>query len=245
MIIGLSGQAHAGKDTVADFLVEHHGFVKIALADPIKRAAMEWWDFTEEQLWGDLKEEPDQRYPAEWRRAAEGSGAHDFQGFLTPRHALQQIGTEVARRIDPDVWVRITMRIADQLLTPIKVEGTDAWRNYHRTKGITNFYDLGPVKGVAISDCRFENEFKAVKENGTLVRIKRPKAGLEGEQAQHQSEAEQREFPDEYFDHIIDNDGDTLHNLKLRVDSMMDFITGKMKKYDANGDDDIPPFKRA
>lgn len=36
-IIGLTGKAGAGKDTVADRLVEKHGFVKYALADPIKK----------------------------------------------------------------------------------------------------------------------------------------------------------------------------------------------------------------
>lgn len=272
MIVGLSGQAGSGKDTVADFLVEHHGFVKIALADPIKRAAMEWWDFTEEQLWGPSSErnKPDKRYPLRVRKdgvsimdiedanflihchtaAGEKLTEEDKEAirldvrtdYLTPRHALQQIGTEVARAIDPDVWVRLTMRIAKQLLTT-------PGAFYIRTGGVlVEVINPGDMveffKGVVISDCRFKNEFKQVKDNGILVRIKRPTSGLEGQQAQHQSEAEQREFPDGYFDHVIDNDGDTLHNLKLRVDSMMDFIAGRMKKYDANGDDDVPPFKR-
>ena len=37
MIIGITGKAGAGKDTVADYLISHEGFKKIALADPIKR----------------------------------------------------------------------------------------------------------------------------------------------------------------------------------------------------------------
>lgn len=36
-LIGLTGKAGAGKDTVADYLVEMHRFKKISLADPIKR----------------------------------------------------------------------------------------------------------------------------------------------------------------------------------------------------------------
>jgi len=36
MIIGLSGYAQSGKDTVAKFLVENHGFERIAFADKIK-----------------------------------------------------------------------------------------------------------------------------------------------------------------------------------------------------------------
>jgi hypothetical protein len=36
MIIGLSGYAQSGKNTVADILVEHHGFTQLAFADVIK-----------------------------------------------------------------------------------------------------------------------------------------------------------------------------------------------------------------
>lgn len=54
-IIGISGLAGSGKDTAADFLLEHDGFIKISLADPIKRFAMDVWEFTEEQLFGDSK----------------------------------------------------------------------------------------------------------------------------------------------------------------------------------------------
>ena len=237
MIIGLSGQAGSGKDTVADFLVEHYGFVKVALADPIKRAAMEWWGFTEEQLWGPSSErnKPDMRYLVE---PSNPFGA-PVDVYLTPRHALQKIGTEVGRAIDPDVWVRLTMRIARRLLAK---EGD---REYERTVGMyITRGSTGPYRGVVISDCRFRNEFKVIKENGYLVRIKRPQAGLEGEKAQHASEAEQREVPDDYFDYVMHNEGSSLHNLKLHVDSMMDAIQGRMKQYDANGDDDIPPFKR-
>ena len=38
MIIGLSGWARSGKDTVANHLVKNHGFVKMAFADPMKEA---------------------------------------------------------------------------------------------------------------------------------------------------------------------------------------------------------------
>jgi hypothetical protein len=39
MIIGITGRAGAGKDTVADILVERHSFVRVALADEIKRSS--------------------------------------------------------------------------------------------------------------------------------------------------------------------------------------------------------------
>jgi hypothetical protein len=41
MIIGLSGYAQSGKDTVAKILVEKHGYKRIAFADPIRKLLYE------------------------------------------------------------------------------------------------------------------------------------------------------------------------------------------------------------
>ena len=38
MIIGLSGYAQVGKDTVANYLVDNYGFVKVSFADPLREA---------------------------------------------------------------------------------------------------------------------------------------------------------------------------------------------------------------
>lgn len=66
-IVGVSGQAGSGKDTVADYLVEKYGFTKIALADPIKHFGYHVFGFTEDQLWGpsDQRNAVDARYSTE------------------------------------------------------------------------------------------------------------------------------------------------------------------------------------
>ena len=51
----------------------------------------------------------------------------EYLGCLTPRHALQQIGTEVARAIDPNVWVRYVLNVAEGLKDPYNM--------YDRTEG--------------------------------------------------------------------------------------------------------------
>lgn len=38
MIIGLSGYARSGKDTIAEHLVEKYGFVRVSFADPMREA---------------------------------------------------------------------------------------------------------------------------------------------------------------------------------------------------------------
>ena len=46
LLIGLTGQLKSGKDTVADRLASHHGFVKIGFADTIRREVVEAYGLT-------------------------------------------------------------------------------------------------------------------------------------------------------------------------------------------------------
>lgn len=219
MLIGLSGLAGSGKSVVADRLVEK-GWVEVALADEIKRIAMRLWDFNDLQLWGESEErnKPDKRYPD-----------------LTPRHVLQQLGTEVARCIDPDVWVRYTLSVVQ------KLQG--GYFYYDKQTGLHSWKDSAVKTDVVIPDCRFKNEFEGIKKaGGKVVRILRPGAGLKGEAAQHRSETEQQEVPDEYFDYVIYNDG-SLDHLILLIDRMIDVFKGRLSPYDEE-QKDIPPHKR-
>ncbi len=63
-ILGISGQAGSGKDTASDYFVEHYGFVKMSLADPIKRLSANVFAFSYDQLWGpsDLRNKIDERF---------------------------------------------------------------------------------------------------------------------------------------------------------------------------------------
>ena len=54
MLIGITGKAGVGKDTVAEHLWHKHSFVRIGLADPLKRAAQEIFGLTDEQTWSKI-----------------------------------------------------------------------------------------------------------------------------------------------------------------------------------------------
>jgi hypothetical protein len=219
MLIGLTGKAGAGKDTSADYLVKQYGCVKIALADPLKRIAKEVFSFTDEQLWGpsEMRNAPDERYP---RWVADVAG-EKVQQYLTPRYTLQQLGTEWGRNCYNDVWIDYALRMANEVLVNQRSYGAKGGLG-HGVKGDSYAADTGPrFKGVVISDCRFVNEFEAIrKAGGKIWRIKRPEEGLQGSAGQHRSETEQDGVADDYFDTIIYNSS-TLESLQMRLDSLM------------------------
>ena len=105
-IIGITGRKFSGKDTLGNYFVENYGFEKIAYADALKEAVRAIFDFNDEQLYGNKKEELD-----------------DFWE-ITPRQTLQFVGTdlfrnhihELAPNIKKDIWIRVVKRkIANKL----------------------------------------------------------------------------------------------------------------------------------
>ncbi len=190
-ILGLSGAAGSGKDTVAQILVERYGFVKVALADPLKRMVRQTWPFTCEQLWG----------PSE-RRSETPAGATR----PTAREALQLLGTEWGRKLDEDVWINCAMEIAGRLL-----EG--GWW-YEDTKGAVRVEterfpveSVAPPAGVVISDVRFDNEAQKIKKAGGEVWSVVGRSALLpiGGLADHPTEAG---VSPSYIDSEVFNDGD-------------------------------------
>lgn len=213
-IWGVSGQARAGKDSIADRLVSAHGFVRVGWADPMKRFVQELFDFTDEQVWGNAKEAPDPRYLRRTRReGTDPALAVEVPEYLTPRYALQTIGTEWGRDCYPAIWIEYGLRVARKILAH--------GHEYNASIGLREHGGSAPLAaGVVFSDCRFQNELEAVRAaGGVLVRVKRPgRDGAVGV-AGHASEMEQAAIPDSFFDHVIENVG-TLADLHRHVDEI-------------------------
>ena len=114
-IIGICGRKFNGKDTVADYLVKHHGYTKVSFGDPLKRSLQCIFGFTDEQLWGLEKEKLD----SFWN--------------ITPRETMQYVGTECFRikfgmaypQIGDNIWVmamnRQLMRMINDGITKIVI----------------------------------------------------------------------------------------------------------------------------
>lgn len=144
VLIGIVGRAGSGKSTLARML-SGHGFSEESLAAPLKAVCAALFGWTEEQLFGPsaLRDVPD---PA-WNG-------------LTPRHALQTIGTDIARKLHQDVWVRA-------LLSTLVEPGA-------------------PAK-VCVSDVRFQNEINVLRKAGGRI-VKLSRTGGAEERSVHASE---------------------------------------------------------
>lgn len=141
MIIGICGFIGSGKDTVADYLVNFHGFRRESFANSLKDAVAQVFGWDRTMLEGRTKQ------AREWREQIDTWWADRLNmPHLTPRWVLQYWGTEVCRKgFHDDIWIA-------------------ALENKLR-----NSQDH-----VVISDCRFPNEIKAIKDaNGQVIRVVR------------------------------------------------------------------------
>lgn len=92
-LIGLTGRAGVGKDTVADYLENNHGFTKMSFATPLKRALASMLGVSmamfENRKWKET-ELPDLG--------------------ISPRRLMQFMGTQGGRACSPELWTRMAER---------------------------------------------------------------------------------------------------------------------------------------
>jgi hypothetical protein len=136
MIVGIVGWIGSGKDTIADYLVNFHGFRRDSFAATLKDAVSSVFGWDREMLEGRTAAS------REWREKVDQWWATRLNmPNLTPRLVLQLWGTEVCRKaFHDDIWIA---SLENKL------------RAYQ--------------DNIVISDCRFTNEIKAIKNVGGKV----------------------------------------------------------------------------
>ncbi len=176
IVIGLTGLAGAGKDTVADTLVTHAGFSKIAFADALRDEVLEAFERSDRALWTrrETKEEPTERLALGWctnMEFVQAVNAAVFGGNMplgeldeprSPRQILQWWGTEYRRAQFDGYWVSLLSN---------RVRTLQGQGQPH----------------IVVTDCRFANEAACVRAlGGQIWQVFRP--GLAAVEGGHASQ---------------------------------------------------------
>lgn len=117
----------------------------------------------------------------------------DFPQYMTPRLALETLGTEWGRRLCQHTWAgaafdRIAKRSNEQFV---------------------------------ITDCRFKNELEFARGAGAAIVLLRRKYHELPSYGAHESETELRTIPLSEFDYVFENDRFGLEHLPGAVDLML------------------------
>lgn len=200
MIIGIIGKKRSGKDTLADYLIKNYNFEKYSFAMPIKEAAKHLFGFTDEQVYGDLKD------------------VVDYNWNITPRLALQVLGTEIFQY---DIQDRIP-----ELKTVGRAHWVKRFEMWYNDKILFESEDIGfendGIFHVVLPDVRFQHEVDGIRKlGGKIIKVVRPELTSNDE---HASEMELDLITD--IDYTIINDS-TLDALYEKLDMTIKYIRSK------------------
>lgn len=116
-LVGISGKKRSGKDTAANYLIEHKGFTRVAFADPMREFLLAMDPIVEV--------EPTPEYEQDGLRVSaivEMEGWEQAKAHPEVRRLLQQLGTEAGRKIlGPDVWIEAANRKIRAIKGPVVI----------------------------------------------------------------------------------------------------------------------------
>ena len=134
MIIGITGFAGSGKDTVAQILMKiNPSFVKVSFAGKLKDITATLFDWNRQKLEGITPEDRD------WREQEDKELSELFGTKITPRGALKILGVGLKKTIKENIWALLVKK------------------------------QIKTLKNVIITDVRFPDEIKMIKEMGGII----------------------------------------------------------------------------
>jgi hypothetical protein len=211
MIIGVCGFIGSGKDTIADYLTNFHGFRRESFANTLKDAVAQVFGWDRTMLEGRTKQ------AREWREQVDPWWAERLDmPNLTPRWILQYWGTEVCRNgFHNDIWVAsvenklrqatdnivITdCRFANEVLAIKSVGGTTMRVSRGQPP---NWYDAAVEFNKGSNNNMYWATSKAKLDRNRVHASEYSSVGLD-------------------YDHYIDNNG-TIDELHKQINSVVNF----------------------
>ena len=205
-LVGISGKAKAGKDTIADYLLERGWGNKVSFAGNLKKVCAEFFGIDISCFYDQTKKK---------------------EFFSSPVVLTQSLVDELVFSILGDNVSPIQVSDNIELRTPrelLQVVGTDILRKAHTDCHVLMLIRelSGRRNGFIIPDVRFPNEAKFVLENGGfLVRINRPKEFILS--SNHLSETALDGWKDWSF--VIENDKLGLEFLYSKIEKMLFYLS--------------------
>lgn len=204
IVIGMAGRAGSGKDTVADRLVETHGFVKFSFSDSLYDEVQRAFNLPDQEL---LRNRATKEKPTPLLAPGQCSDKafvevvrginREYNGALplTPREVLQWYGTEYRRAQNPNYWL----------------ERAAHWMLDQRSKGHVRFVN---------TSVRFADEAEFVRSNnGAVWHVLRPVLPSMANEG-HVSE---KPLPIRVGDVVLKNVG-SIADLNVKVDEAATFV---------------------
>jgi hypothetical protein len=219
VIIGISGKALSGKDTIANFLVSN-GYIdrKIGFGDNLKHACKNIFNLSDD----DLFTQNGKKTPFDTPLVSNMATIENIVSWMSITHDITLENTSVDHLLGIELF-----RPRDVL----QFVGTDVMRylcpTYHSD---VVFSSIKGGESIVISDVRFPNEADLVSSlGGWSVRVNRPiwlreKHGIVLD-TDHPSETSLDHY--ERFSFIINNNSDDLQTLYSQIVSMMSELRQK------------------
>ena len=176
ILIGIIGCIGSGKTTVAEYLTKYFEMKEYSFASPIKNIAT-IMGFEHDEIYGTQEEKLKKNIY--WR--------------ISGREFLQKFGTEIGREMMPKVIPNMYMG-----------ENDSPWIRLFEIEW-ARLKDREMIPKMVVSDCRFEDEIKSIRNRGGfIVKIDRKVPRKYGTEHHHASE---KHIDSLYYDICIKNNG--------------------------------------
>ena len=107
MIIGVAGTIGSGKDSIANYLTSNHHFRRMSFASSLKEILVGLFDLPKETVYGnDAQKNTLTQY--KWEDMP--TKVKGKSGAMTGREFMQYFGTEICRKIYPNIWTDRTLK---------------------------------------------------------------------------------------------------------------------------------------